>query len=81
MIIVSPKNIFVTNGIPQQIFTDSFNSHEYKEFTRKYCTDLKTSSPEFPRFNDMVERHIQIMKDLSTKAVEDVDDPMLAILS
>ncbi|KAK9730649.1 Integrase zinc binding domain [Popillia japonica] len=83
-VIASLKNVFVTHGIPQEIFSDNgppFDSTEYKEFARQYDIDLRTSSPGYPRSNGMVERHIQTMKGLFTKAIEDGVDPMLSILS
>ena len=78
------KNIFVNHGIPQEIFSDNgppFNSGEFYNFAKTYEIKLTTSSPYYPRSNGMVERTIQTVKGLLTKAQQYNEDPLLAILN
>lgn len=83
-VISALKNIFAINGIPLEIFSDNgppFNSREFKDFAEKYDITLTTSSPHYPRSNGLVERHIQTVKSLLTKAIQDKQDPLLAVLN
>lgn len=83
-VISSLKNIFAINGIPLEIFSDNgppFNSREFKIFAEKYDITLSTSSPHYPRSNGLIARHIGTVKSLLTKAIQDNQDPLLAILN
>lgn len=83
-VISSLKNVFAMYGIPLEIFSDNgppFNSREIHDFAKRYHITLKTSSPHYPRSNGMVERTIQTVKGLLYKAMENKEDPFLAILN
>nr|CAI5849336.1 unnamed protein product [Callosobruchus analis] len=83
-VISTLKNIFSTNGLPQEIFSDCgppFTSHQFESFAKQYDIMLSTSSPYYPRSNGMIERAIQSVKGLLAKCLQDGGDPFLAILS
>ena len=52
----------------------------FKEFGKEWNFKHVTSSPEYPKSNGLVERHIQIVKNLLTKAKQSGEDPYLAML-
>lgn len=83
-VITALKNTFAIQGLAMEIFSDNgppFNSFEFLEFGRRYGIKLTTSSPYYPRSNGMVERGIQTIKGLLTKAYQDNEDPFLAVLT
>lgn len=83
-VISTLKNIFAINGIPLEIFSDNgppFDSNDFHNFAKLYDIQLTTSSPYYPRSNGMVERMIQTVKALLTKAYQNKEDPFLAILN
>lgn len=83
-VISALKNIFSMHGLPLEIFSDNgppFNSADFSNLATKYEIKLTTSSPHYPRSNGMVERTVQTVKGLLTKAMRDDEDPFLSILS
>lgn len=77
------KSIFARHGIPTQLRSDGgpqFNCRNMKEFAIQYEFDNVISSPGYPKSNGMVERHIQTLKRMLTKAAEDGRDPYLSLL-
>nr|CAI5830578.1 unnamed protein product [Callosobruchus analis] len=87
-VISALKNIFSTNGLPQEIFSDCgppFTSHQIESFAKQYDIMLSTSSPHYTRSNGMIERAIQSVKELLAKCLQDGGDrggdPFPAILS
>lgn len=83
-VISTLRNIFAIHGLPLEIFSDNgppFNSINFNNFAKLYDIQLTTSSPHYSRSNGMVERMIQTVKALLTKAYQNKEDPFLAILS
>ena len=77
------KSILSRHGIPETIISDNgpqFKSHLYAEFIKKWEIQHKTSSPEYPQSNGMVERTIQTVKRTLYKAKHNNEDAYLAIL-
>ncbi|XP_037528497.1 uncharacterized protein K02A2.6-like [Rhipicephalus sanguineus] len=73
------KSLFARHGIPRIVRSDNgppFSSHEMAAFARSYGFQLITSSPHYPQSNGEVERMVQIVKNLFSKAT----DPYLALL-
>lgn len=82
-VIAALKNVFSSHGLPVEIFSDNgppFNSFEFSNFLKQYAIENTTSSPLYPKSNGMVERAIQTVKGLLTKAVKSGEDPFLAML-
>ena len=57
-----------------------YASREFQEFARSWGFRHITSSPKYPRSNGLVERTIQTVKKLLSKALSSHQDPYLAIL-
>lgn len=77
------KSMFARHGIPTQLRSDGgpqFDCKNMKDFAKLYDFDNIISSPGYPRSNGMVERHIQTLKNMLTKAAEDGRDPYLSLL-
>ena len=68
-------NIWNTSGNAPQYTAQVFN-----EFSKEWNFKHVTSSPEYSKSNGFVERHIQVVKDLLTKAKQSGKDPDLAML-
>ena len=52
----------------------------FNEFSKEWNFKHVTSSPEYPKSNGFVERHIQVVKNLLTKDKQSGKDPYLAML-
>lgn len=77
------KSMFSIHGIPMILVTDNgppFCSTEFKIFTNEWDIEHLTSSPKHPKSNGMIERTIQSVKKILTKAHEENKDPYLALL-
>ena len=81
--ITAAKSIFSENGIPHKIISDNhpFNSHEFKEFARRWGFEVVPSSPEYPRGHGLIERHVQTVKKCMYKCDHSGQDIELALLS
>ena len=78
------KSIFSRHGIPSTFISDNgpeFSSRRYRQFAKHWDFHHKTSSPEYPQSNGLVERTIQTIKQTLRKSREDDSDPYLAILA
>ena len=78
------RQLFSEQGIPDTVFSDNgtpYASKEFERFSKQYGFEHKTSSPRYPRSNGHVERSIQTVKQVLTKAKESGADPYLALLS
>lgn len=72
-IIKSIEETFSYFGIPMEIVSDNgppFNSFTFKIFTKTYDIKHTTSSPTYAKSNGLVERAVQTVKGLITKAIE-----------
>ena len=79
-VIENLKSCFAQHSIPEVLRSDNgpqFNSSEFKEFTKQWCIDHRTSSPKYPQSNGEVERSVQTIKNLLKKA----EDPYSALLA
>ena len=77
------KGIFDEHGIPERLISDNgpqFRSEQFQVISARYGFDDVTSSPLYPRSNGFMERTVQTVKKLFTKAKEDGGDPLLAML-
>ncbi|KAJ8886646.1 hypothetical protein PR048_012858 [Dryococelus australis] len=77
------KTIMARYGIPETLYSDNgpqFSSREFKEFARLGDINHKSSSPGYPQSNGLAEHHVQSIKQMLKKAVEDRKDIMLAFL-
>ena len=74
------KKIFSRHGIPKDN-GPQFTSHEFKEFATTWDFVHRTSSPEYPKSNGLVERHIQTIKRTLKKSNESNQDAYLALLA
>ena len=78
------KKIFSRHGIPKEVWSDNgsqFTSKEFENFAITWDFDHKTSSPEYPKSNGFIERHIQTVKRTLKKCNESNQDPYLALLA
>ncbi|XP_047988852.1 uncharacterized protein K02A2.6-like isoform X1 [Leguminivora glycinivorella] len=78
------KNFFGRFGIPQKVVSDNgpqFSAQEFSNFAGHYGFEHVTSSPLYARSNGLVERNVQTVKKLFTKAQEDHTDWQLALLN
>ena len=78
------RSIFERQGIPKVVFSDNgpqYSLHELKKFSKSWDFMHKTSSPEFPQSNGLVERSIQTIKKILRKCIEHDSDPYLAMLA
>ena len=82
-IVKKMKKMFSRLGIPEAPRSDNgpqYTAHVFKEFSKEWNFKHVTSSPEYPKSNGFVERHIQIVKNLLGKAKQSGKDPYLAML-
>ena len=78
------KKIFSRHGIAKELCSDNgsqFSSKEFRDFSKQWDFRHTTSSPEYPKSNGLVERHIQTLKRALKKSHESKQDPYLALLS
>ena len=77
------KGVFDEHGIPERLISDNgpqYSSEEFRVFSARYGFDHVISSPLYPRSNGFVERTVQTVKELFTKAKEGGGDTHLAML-
>jgi len=58
-----------------------FNAAEFRSFAQKYDFKHVTSSPHYAASNGKIENSVKTAKRLLTKAIEDHEDPFLALLA
>lgn len=77
------KSHFARHGLPMEVCSDNnpFNSAEFRIFAQKYDFKHTTSSPHYARSNGKIENAVKTAKRLMEKAVEDREDPFLALLA
>lgn len=77
------KSIFARFGIPKKIISDNgthFVNQDMKHFATEWNFEHVTSSPNYPKSNGMVERHIGTIKNMFKKIEHGGTDPTLALL-
>ena len=82
-IVKKMKKMFSRLGIPETLRNDNgpqYTAQVFKEFRKEWTFKHVTSSPEYPKSNGFVERHMQIVKNLLKKAKQSGKDPYLAML-
>ena len=75
--------IFARYGSPRFLFTDNgrqFASTEFRDFTRQWRVDHRTSSPHYPRSNGQAEAAVKVAKSIMKKANEERGDVYKALL-
>ena len=78
------KQIFSKFGIPKIVVSDNgpeFVGKPYNDFSKHWDFLHITSSPNYPQSNGQVERTIQLVKKTIRKALNDDEDPYLALLA
>ena len=83
-IISHVKSIFSRHGFPKIVISDNgpqFSSLEFKQFAKKWEFTHTTSSPEYPRSNDMAESAVKIVKKIFKRTECMGDDAYLALLA
>ncbi len=76
------KEVFARHGIPERIIADNmpFNSTEFRKFCTSWGINVITSSPTYYRSHGLVERCVQIVKQMLRKSRESGDDSFQALL-
>ena len=77
------NSIFSRFCIPEEVRSDNgpqYNSAEFEEFARKWGFMYNPSSPKYPQGNALVERTVQTLKNLLTKAKKADRDLYLTML-
>ena len=82
-IVKKMKKMFSRLGIPETLRSENglqYTVQVLKLFSKEWKVKHVTSTPEYPKSNGFVKRHIQIVKNLLTKAKQSGKDPYLAML-
>ena len=74
---------FTRHGLPLEVVTDNnpFNASDFRRFAEKYDFQHTTLSPHYPQANGRAEAAVKTIKKLMEKAMEDREDPHLALLA
>jgi len=77
------KGQFARYGLPLELVSDNvpLNSAEFRQFAQQYDFKHITSSPHFVQSNGKAESAVKTCKRLMEKAIEDREDPHLALLA
>lgn len=82
-VITHMKSMFARHGIPYEVRSDNglqYSSKEFKDFSRSWCFEHKTSSPYNPQGNGLAEKTVQTVKRMLEKARIDGKDPYISLL-
>lgn len=77
------KSMFARHGISYEVRSDNgplYTSKEFKDFSRSWCFEHKTSSLYNPRGNSLAEKTVQTVKRMLEKARIDGKDPYISFL-
>ena len=77
------KKMFLRLGIPETLQSDNgpqYLAQMFRECSKEWNFKHVQNSPEYPKSNGFVERHIQIVKNLLTKAKQSGKHSYLAML-
>ena len=74
--------MFARHGIPERLIADNmpFSSLKFKNFASEWEIEVVTLSPHYPKSNGLVERNVQMIKQLLKKTDESKQDAFLALL-
>jgi len=74
---------FARRGLPLEVVSDNnpFNAVEFRKFAQKYDSKHTTSSPRYSQSNGQAEAADKVIKNLYENAIEDREDPHLALLA
>ena len=77
------KGQFARHGLPLEVVSDNvpFNSAEFRRFAQQYDFKTTMSSPHYAQSNGKAESAVKTCKNLMKKAIEDREDPHLALLA
>lgn len=81
--IQSLKEFFSRYGIPKVLYSDSgsqYKSHEFKRFSEKWGFKHVITTPKHHQSNGLAERHIQTLKRILIKIIQDGKDKEMALL-
>ena len=82
-VITHIKSAFARRGIPCEVISDNgpqYSSKEFESLTKQWEFKHTTTSPLYPQANELVEKSVQTVKNLLTKAKHDNRDPYLGLL-
>ena len=82
-VITHTKSAFARHGIPSELISDNgpqYSSKEFELFAKQWEFKHTTVSPLNPQANGLVEKAVQTVKNLLTKAKQDHRDPYLGLL-
>ena len=82
-VITYSKSIFATHGIPSEVISDNgsqYSSRDFSLFAKQWEFKHTAVSPPYLQANGLVEKKVQIVKNLLTKAKQDRWDPYLGLL-
>lgn len=75
--IESLKSTFARHGIPKVLYTESgpqFTACEFKDFIKEWGFEHKITSPKHRQANGVAERHIQTLKRILKKIIQENKD-------
>lgn len=77
------KGHFARHGLPCEVVSDNnpLNSAEFRNFAQAYDFKHTTSAPRYAQSNGKAESAVKQAKKLMEKAIEDKQDPFLALLA
>ena len=82
-VITYTKSMFARHGIPSQVISDNgpqYASKDFSLFAEQWEFKHTTVSPRYPQANGLVEKEVQTVKNILTKAKQDRRDPYLGLL-
>jgi len=66
--------MFARHGIPSEVISDNgpqYFSKDFSLFAKQWKSKHTTVSPQYPQTNGLVEKEVQIVKNLLTEAKQD----------
>ena len=82
-VITYTKSMFARHGIPSEVISDNgpqYASKDFSLFAEQWEFKHTTVSPRYPQANGLVEKEVQAVKNILTKAKQDRRDPYLGLL-
>lgn len=82
-VITHTKSMFARHGIPSEVISDNgpqYASKDFLLFAKQWEFKHTTVSPRYPQANGLVEKEVQTVKNILTKAKQDRRDPYLGLL-
>ena len=77
------KSAFARHEIPCEVISDNdpqYSSKEFESFTKQWEFKHTTTSPLYPQADGLVEKSVQTVKTLLTKAEQDNHDSYLGLI-